>query len=122
LFLTSNIILFFIVGVPAAVNKITVDTILGTSAIVRWQQLSVGGIDEDHITVYELWLAKESNPNTAKYINASSNDTQVLKDLTRNTRYEVKVRATSAIGKGLWSSTAYFKTARSGTYSQIFLQ
>ena len=80
------------------------------------------GIDEDHITVYELWLAKESNPNTAKYINASSNDTQVLKDLTRNTRYEVKVRAISAIGKGLWSSTAYFKTARSGTYSKIFLQ
>jgi len=63
--------------------------------------------------VYELWLAKESNPNTAKYIYPSSNDTQVLKDLTRNTRYGVKVRAISAIGKGLWGSTAYFKTARS---------
>ena len=106
-----------VVGVPATVQKVTVDTILGTSAVVRWQQLPAGSDDDAPVEGYELWYAIESNPLTAQSFNASANELEILKGLTKNTRYEVKVRAISAVGNGLWSSPAYFKTARTGRSS-----
>ena len=109
-----------VVGVPAAVTTITVDSILGTSAVVRWQRLPVGSADESPVAVYEIKLAKESNSNTARSFNVTANDTsRVLEKLEQNTRYEVKVRGISAVGIGLWSSAAYFRTARNGRYLYI---
>ena len=78
----------------------------------------MGSEDEGPVTVYEIKFAKESNLNAAQSFNVSANDTsRVLEDLEQNTRYEVKVRGISAVGRGLWSSPAYFKTARTGRYS-----
>ena len=98
------------------------DTILGTSAVIRWQKLLTGGVDEVVIAGYQVWYAKESNPSSANFVNATKNDTLVPDNLTRNTRYMVKVRAISALGFGLWSSTVNFRTARTGRYLLIMLR
>ena len=90
------------------------DTILGTSAVIRWQKLPAGGADEGVIAGYQVWYVNESIPNAANFVNATKNDTLVLDNLTRNTTYKVKVRAISALGFGLWSSTVNFRTARTG--------
>ena len=74
--------------------------------------------DEGPVAVYEIKFAKESNPNAAQSFNVTANDTsRVLDNLEQNTRYKVKVRGISVVGRGLWSSTTYFKTARTGRYS-----
>ena len=77
----------------------------------------MGGTGEAPVTAYELQIRNKNNPSSQQYINVSATAVfYYLEGLSRNTNYEVNMKAISIVGRGLRSSLpAKFKTARTGT-------